>query len=489
MGAIDVNLLRIFANLSRQAYQTPILTRGDVRRLEFLFFEDEQVIPLQREDQAKLFLVGPSNQILASATAGPAGVGDSASYYFDLALTTEAISALFSSASTASAAVRMIVAFSLSGRHCTTEPISTELRRNFVSVWDSPPPGPPDLSGRATIEEALGGTENNSWMTPLRTKEAFTALSGNISLNYTPAVSDPVVSTAVGGALAQPASVWRSRTLSQALDTILFPTVPPFISIPKSASLSVSGATGVQEVGSSVARTLTATFNRGRITNGDGSLGPDLVGIENGFPVYSGTGIAPTNNSSLGSAIVVLGSNQWSVTLTHGDGSGLYYDNKNNASTVLNGSRAFGTVTASTTAFTGVYPWYYIKSPVTFTAAQFGAAITALGNSTSGAATNIHASATIAKVVASADGTLSVPYNVSNQFVGVAHDSALTSKTAFFVSALNSGLITVPFKTEETQNSVAQASTAPRWTRNFKVLVSKNPLSDSATTLELRNAL
>jgi hypothetical protein len=177
------------------------------------------------------------------------------------------------------------------------------------------------------------------------------------------------------------------------------------------------------------------------------------------------------------------------VSIAHAAGTGAYFDNKNNASTALAISRAAGSVSASTAAFTGVYPWYYIKSPVTFTAAQFGAAITALGNGTSGAATNIHASATIAKVVASADGTLSVPYNLSNQFVGVAHDSDLTSKTAFFVSALNSGSITGPFKTEETQNNVAQASTSPRWTRNFKVHVSKNPLTDSATTLELRNAL
>jgi hypothetical protein len=35
MGAIDVNLLKIFGNTQRQAYQTPVFTRGDVRRLEF----------------------------------------------------------------------------------------------------------------------------------------------------------------------------------------------------------------------------------------------------------------------------------------------------------------------------------------------------------------------------------------------------------------------------------------------------------------------
>jgi hypothetical protein len=297
-----------------------------------------------------------------------------------------------------------------------------------------------------------------------------------------------VLSTPVGGATAQAASIWKSRTIVQTLDTILFPTVLPFISTQKSATLSTGGATGVQEVGSLVARTLTATFNRGLITNGDGSQGPALVGAASTF-TYTGTGIASTTNPVLGSVAVVFGSNQWSVSIAHAAGTGAYYDNKNNASTALDGSRVSGTASASTAAFTGVYPWYYLKSPVTFTAAQFGAAITALGNNTSGAATNIHASATITKVTADANGTLSVPYNVNNQFVGVAHDSALTSKTAYFVSSLNSGSITAVFKNEEVQSNVAQASASPRWTRNFKVHVSKNPLSDSATTLELRNTL
>lgn len=309
---------------------------------------------------------------------------------------------------------------------------------------------------------------------------------GNISTSlYTSAIADPVLSTTVGGAGPAPASTWKTRTVAQVLDTILFPTVPPSISAQKSATLTVSGATGVQEVGSSVARTLTAAFNRGLITNGDGSPGPELVGAASTF-TYSGTGIASTSNSALGSIAVVLGSNQWSVSIAHGAGSGAYFDNKSNASTALDGSRGAGTASASTTAFTGVYPWYYIKSPISFTAAQFGAAITALGGNTSGAAAGI-AGATITRVLASASGTLVVPYNVSNQFLGVAYDNGYTSKTTFFVTSLNSGPITNPFNTNS-QSGVNQAATAPLWTnRTFTVHISKNPLSDAAANIELRN--
>lgn len=297
---------------------------------------------------------------------------------------------------------------------------------------------------------------------------------------YESAIGNSVVSTPVGGATPEPASTWKTRTVSQALDTILFPTVPPSISTPKSATLTVSGATEVQEVGSSVARTLTATFNRGLITNGDGSLGPILVGAASTF-TYTGTGIASFSSapiSSLGSVAVVLGSNQWGVSVSHGAGSGPYYDNKNNASTLLNGSRLSGTVTASTSAFTGVYPWYHLKSPVSFTAAQFAAAIGA------GNATNIHASAVLTKVIASASGTISIPYNVSGQFVGAAYEAGLTTKTIYYVTALDNGAITAVFNAVETQNNVTTAL----WTRNYKMHISKNALTNSNPTLELRNS-
>lgn len=294
---------------------------------------------------------------------------------------------------------------------------------------------------------------------------------------YASAVADSVLSTPVGGAVAQPASVWKTRTIVQSLDTILFPTVPPFISTQKSATLTVSGTTGVQEVGSTSTRTLTVTFNRGRITNGDGSLGPELVGASTNT-VYSGPGIiVGTGNNSLGSIAVAAGSNQWSVLITHAAGSGAYFDNKGNASTALDGSRVAGTVTASTAAVTGVYPWYHLKSPVSFTVAQFAAAIAA------GNASNIHASAVLTKVVADASGTVSIPYNVSNQFVGVAYEEALTTKTQYYVTALDNGAITAVFNAVQTQNNVTTAL----WTRSYKMHISKNALTNSNPTLELRN--
>jgi hypothetical protein len=299
---------------------------------------------------------------------------------------------------------------------------------------------------------------------------------------YASAVPDATLNTLVGGATPEPASSWKTRSIIQTLDTILFPTVLPFISSAKSGSLSVSGATGAQEVGSVATRTLTSSFNRGRITNGDGSLGPELVGAATGFS-YSGPGIigsAPSGSSTvtLNNVPVILGSNAWAVAISHEAGSGAYFDNKGVASTALDGSRAAGSVSASSVAFTGVYPWYHLKSPVSFTAAQFAAAITA------GNASNIHASAVLIKVIADASGTISIPYNVSGQFVGAAYEATLTTKTRYYVTALDNGAITAVFNAVVAQNDVATAL----WTRNFKMHITPNPLTNSNPTLELRNS-
>ena len=137
-----------------------------------------------------------------------------------------------------------------------------------------------------------------------------------------------------------------------------------------------------------------------------------------------------------------------------------------------------GSITSAEATYNGVYPWYYIKSPVAFTAAQFAAAITA------GDASGIHANATLTKTVAGASGTLSVPYNVSGQYIGVAYESNSTTKTVYYVTALDNGPIAAVFQPVAIVKNVATAF----WTRNYKLHISANPLTNSNPTLELRDS-
>ena len=86
--------------------------------------------------------------------------------------------------------------------------------------------------------------------------------------------------------------------------------------------------------------------------------------------------------------------------------------------------------------------------------------------------------------VINAGKPISIPYNVSGQFVGAAYEAGLTTKTIYYVTALDNGAITAVFNAVQTQNNVTTAF----WTRNYKMHISTNPLTNSNPTLELRNS-
>lgn len=293
---------------------------------------------------------------------------------------------------------------------------------------------------------------------------------------YNSTISDSVNSVAVGGATAQPASFWKSKTLVQVLDTILFPTILASIKTAKSVNLTISGSSGTLEVGQTISRTLTATFDRGAIYNGDGTTNANpLVGAASLY-TFTGTGISSTaqaGNTLAISNVIANGSNNWAVTVNHDAGTGDYFDNKGNIGTNLDASRVSGTTTdsASSPTVTGVYPWFYLKSSSPITASDMASAI---------------AAGTATKVVASSTGTLSVPYNVSAQYLAVAYPAASTTKTVYYVTALDNGAITVVFEAVATQNVNSPDS---YWSaQSYKIHVSKSALTNSNPTIELRNS-
>jgi hypothetical protein len=293
---------------------------------------------------------------------------------------------------------------------------------------------------------------------------------------YNTTIGDDVNSIAVGGAPAQAASIWKSLSLVQALDTILFPTILASIQTNKSVVLTISGTSGTLEIGQTISRTLTATFNRGLIKNGDNSTGPQLVGAATQY-TFTGTDIAAPPVPQIGnefsvSNTIVSGANNWAVTVTHDAGTGDYFDNKGNIGTNLDASRVSGTTTDSASAptVTGIYPYFYYKSSSPISAADMVAAIE------DGSAT---------KVVASSTGTLAIPYNMSAQYLAVAYPATSTTKTTYFVTALDNGAITVVFQAVTT---LSVDSATGLWTnQNYKIHVSNGAITNSNPTIELRN--
>jgi hypothetical protein len=284
------------------------------------------------------------------------------------------------------------------------------------------------------VTEAKLSTAVQGKLAEIDGKQAALSIDANEGLSLTGAalgtvynttIGDAVTSIAVGGAPAQAASIWKGLTLVQALDTILFPTILASIQTAKSVVLTVSGASGIQEIGQTISRTLTAAFNRGLITNGDNTTGPALVGAATEY-TFTGTGISSTaqaGNTLAVSNTIVSGSNNWAVTVAHDAGTGDYFDNKGNVGTNLDGSRVSGTATDSASAptITGIYPYFYLKSASPISSSDMASAI---------------AAGTATKVVGSSTGTLSIPYNMSAQYLAVAYPASSTTKTVYYVTAL-----------------------------------------------------
>jgi len=307
-------------------------------------------------------------------------------------------------------------------------------------------------------------------------------ISGNIlGTIYNTTIADSVTNVAVGGLSAgTAASVLKTKSIVEILDDILFPTLEASIASSASVSLAVSGGGGTLEVGSSVSRSLTATFSQGSITNGDGSAGPSLVGAATQY-TFTGTGITSTaqtgNTLSLGSAAVVDGSNNWAVTVAYGAGSGAYYDNKGAAGSNLDGSRGSGSVSDSSSSptITGLYPYFYGLSTNAPVAADIQSVIAA------GVGT---------KVVASSTGTISIVFNATSaEYLWFAVPATSTDKTIWYVSALNTGSIGGGSNLFGSPSTLAVNSPDSYWSGiSYDIYITNYATTTGSDTMQLRNS-
>jgi hypothetical protein len=315
----------------------------------------------------------------------------------------------------------------------------------------------------------------------------ITGLSDTIEAasGYATTIPDTTYSVQVGGAVPQAASVWKTKTLVQALDTILFPTVLAKISQNKSLSLlwhyTSELTSGPVEIGTTYNIAFNYIFNRGTIENGSGAAGPALVGTQSGNATIVGRGIT-SQSVAIGQVFsnikLTEASNTWTVAVPHSEGSGEYYDNKGNVLNSLDIFRDAGTVSASIT-IAAFYPYYVLKSPVPFTAQQFKDVIA------TEEATSIAPGAQLIKNISSSAGTLSIPYNISGAYLAVAYPSASTEKTKYYVNALDNGSIGAIFNPVEELLTSGRTDT---WSlQKYKYHISSTPLTNSAATIELRN--
>ena len=319
-----------------------------------------------------------------------------------------------------------------------------------------------------------GGTGGTNWN--LEPNEGLELTGDSLGTKYNTTIGDSVESVIVGGAPATPASVWKTKSIVDALDTILFPTIEATATTTKSVSLTVDNTTGVLEIGRTFTRILTASFNDGAITNGGGTAGPDLVGGATGYS-FSGTGITTTEQAGATLGIsdisIVSGTNNWAVTAYHEAGTGDYYNNKGAIGTNLDALRVSGTSNdpTSSPSITGVYPYFWIKSSSPLTA---GDLVNAIENGTAN------------KTVASSTGTITIGFSAAGEYLAVAYPSSSTTKTKWYVTPLNAG--DIPGGVFGSASLQDVDSYDGYWTSvSYKIHITAGPITESEP-MQLRNS-
>jgi len=150
-----------------------------------------------------------------------------------------------------------------------------------------------------------------------------------------------------------------TKTVSQVLDSLLFPTAYPTYSQP-SCSLS-DNVSNLQTVGASVSITLATTASLGTInTSWAGSQGPFAGSVTSAYYTYNsvntsinvGPGSTAVDDVSLSNHTVTLGTNSWTLVVTFANG----VDPLDSTGAVVTSAAYVSGTKSNSTSFEGVYP-------------------------------------------------------------------------------------------------------------------------------------
>lgn len=316
-----------------------------------------------------------------------------------------------------------------------------------------------------------------------------------LSTTYNTAL-EPVLSmpAAVGGiALGTTVAQLSGKTFVEFVDELLFPNVLPTYTIP---TIIITGvATQNYEVG----RTYAPNIGVYGVKNDAGAY-TKLRILRNSSPILTDTGLTessatdivsqfgyddPNNPNKTYAIFPVPYSESYVIpegtTAYKGDGdynSGLSkqnnkgnYDVRTPEVRSVNAPQLSGnSFSTSTYTVTGLYPYFWGTSLTLPTVSSIAAAI-------AGGMSN--------KVLSSASGTLSIPYNISDQYIWVAYYTNYTTKTKWYVTALDNGSIDDSFISTVASNDVN--SPDGYWSNiTFKMHWSVYPTIQN--TIEFRNS-
>ena len=241
----------------------------------------------------------------------------------------------------------------------------------------------------ARADPDIGNRDNPTWALYNYESGQYNNLTNQETSTYDSDVPDANTAVATAGTILEgqsTAGAYKGLTFSKMMDTMLFVENP-------TAALNTLGlasdVTGTVEVGLTQSWQLTATYNPGAITNGDGSGGPNLTGDAtihtftgpDGVVITVNPATANTEVVNTASYTVVEGANAASVTTDYALGVGAYTDGLGNNSNVLDTLRIADSRTANLSVTGAFNRWYEGYGPLGASPTASGA-IRAITNET-----------------------------------------------------------------------------------------------------------
>lgn len=294
-----------------------------------------------------------------------------------------------------------------------------------------------------------------------------------IQTEFTSNLDDSLGTVAVGGLPATTVGALKGQSLRKIIEDMVAPTLNPTLTAPSITSFTRTPSTSSYEIGSSQTFSFTANFSRGSINPQYSATSPFRSGAPNSY-IYTGQGLVgtitstSTSNTRSGISVTIAsGTNTWTVAVAYDSGVQPY----NNKGGLFSTPLSAGTTGTTSNTLTGIYPYFYYKSSSPITASSMKTAIE------SGLAT---------KVVSAANGTITIPFAATGEYIAVAYHNSYTTKTIWYVNALDNGAI--PGGVFGSAQLISINSPDGFWSnQSFKIHVSPGLITQS-NPIELRNS-
>lgn len=266
------------------------------------------------------------------------------------------------------------------------------------------------------------------------------------------------------------------KTVSCILQDLLVPELCGTITNP-SIGISLT-CSGIKEIGCVLSQTVTGNYNQGCI-NPQYCSASDKRNLTVNAYEFTGTGMPSgfqsctslSANNTNATHTVVSGSQSWGVCARYDSGTTAL----SSKGTPYGAAPVSGCTNAASGSITGIYPYYYGKLTSGSRPTVTNALIT----------TNC-----MAKCVLSSTSTVTVTFNsASNEYTWVAIPQVSTSKTCWYVNALDNGLINnSPSDKYPDECIIAITSAEGCWASiNYKVYMS-GAVGEISSPIQFRNS-